>query len=163
MGGGRQRGPSTHQSCKHEIRTGGLVSTDSESHLSLVLQQNVLNVKVLVGTFNQEKALVGAFSVIAELQTSQRLVSSSTPSPPSRLDMWAGRDLPPPRVRVTSSDRRRVLGHMESVNIQQHLKACVPHNLDNIEISRRFVTWSMVSNIDIYSMKKYLLYSTRYT
>ena len=56
-----------------------------------------------------------------------------------------------------------MLGHMESVNIKQHPKACVPHNLDNIEISRRFVTWPMVSNIDIYSMKKYLLYSTSYT
>ena len=32
---------------------------------------------MVVGTFNQEKALVGAFSVIVKLQTSQRFVSSS--------------------------------------------------------------------------------------
>ena len=30
-----------------------------------------------VGAFNQEKALVGAFSVIVKLQTSRRFVSSS--------------------------------------------------------------------------------------
>ena len=30
---------------------------------------SVLNVKALVGAFNQEKALVGAFSVIVKLQT----------------------------------------------------------------------------------------------
>ena len=34
--------------------------------------------KALVGTFNQEKALVGTFFVIVKLQTSQRFVSSST-------------------------------------------------------------------------------------
>ena len=33
---------------------------------------------MLVGTFNQEKALVGAFSMIVKLQTSCRFVSSST-------------------------------------------------------------------------------------
>ena len=32
------------------------------------VQHSVLNVKVLVGTFNQEKALVGAFSVIVKLR-----------------------------------------------------------------------------------------------
>ena len=31
---------------------------------------SVLNVKALVGTFNQEKALVGAFSVIRDCTTS---------------------------------------------------------------------------------------------
>ena len=31
-----------------------------------VLMHSVLNVKALVGTFNQEKALVGAFSVIVK-------------------------------------------------------------------------------------------------
>ena len=34
--------------------------------------------KVVVATFNQEKALIGAFSVIVKLQTSQRFVFSST-------------------------------------------------------------------------------------
>ena len=33
--------------------------------------------KTLGGAFNQEKALVGAFSVIVKLQTSQRFVLSS--------------------------------------------------------------------------------------
>ena len=37
---------------------------------------NVLNVKVLVGAFNQEKALVGAFSVIVQLH--QLIVYSTT-------------------------------------------------------------------------------------
>ena len=34
-----------------------------QAHLALCLN-SVLNVKALVGTFNQEQALVGAFSVI---------------------------------------------------------------------------------------------------
>ena len=34
---------------------------------------SVLNVKVLVGAFNQEKALVGAFSVIVKTDGSFRL------------------------------------------------------------------------------------------
>ena len=34
---------------------------------------SVLNVKALVGTFNQEKALVGAFFVITNLRVDQRL------------------------------------------------------------------------------------------
>ena len=38
---------------------------------------SVLNVKALVDTFNQEKAKVGAFSVIVKLPTSRRLISSS--------------------------------------------------------------------------------------
>ena len=38
---------------------------------------SVLNVKALVGAFNQEKALVGAFSVIY-LKSSRTLVWSST-------------------------------------------------------------------------------------
>ena len=33
---------------------------------STPVQHSVLNVKALVGTFNQEKALVGAFSVIVK-------------------------------------------------------------------------------------------------
>ena len=35
---------------------------------SIVSYNSVLNVKALVGTFNQEKALVGAFPVIVQLQ-----------------------------------------------------------------------------------------------
>ena len=42
-----------------------------------------LNVKALVGTFNQEKALVGAFSVVVQLQTSRRFVLSSKLHPPA--------------------------------------------------------------------------------
>ena len=34
---------------------------------STPVQHSILNVKALVGTFNQEKALVGAFSVIVQL------------------------------------------------------------------------------------------------
>ena len=34
---------------------------------STPIQHSVLNVKALVGAFNQEKALVGAFSVIVQL------------------------------------------------------------------------------------------------
>ena len=37
-----------------------------------------MKAKALVGTFNNEKALVGAFSVIIQLQTSQRFVWSSS-------------------------------------------------------------------------------------
>ena len=44
-----------------------------------ILGRNELNVKAFVGTFNQEKALVGAFSVIVKLQTSRRFVTSSGP------------------------------------------------------------------------------------
>ena len=39
---------------------------------------SVLNVKMLVGAFNQEKALVGAFNVIAKLQSLRMFVSSSS-------------------------------------------------------------------------------------
>ena len=35
--------------------------------------------KAHVDIFNQEKALVGAFSVVVKLQTSRRFVSSSSP------------------------------------------------------------------------------------
>ena len=34
---------------------------------STLIKHSVLNVKALVGTFNQEKALVGAFSVIVKI------------------------------------------------------------------------------------------------
>ena len=44
---------------------------------------------MLVGTFNKEKALVGAFSVIVKLQTSRRFVSSSI------LDIGDGVEAPP--------------------------------------------------------------------
>ena len=37
-----------------------------------------VNVKVLVGEFNQDKALVGAFFMIVKLESLRRFVSSST-------------------------------------------------------------------------------------
>ena len=42
----------------------------------------VLNVKVLVGAYNQEKALVGAFSVIVQLH---RLIDLRHYPPPSHI------------------------------------------------------------------------------
>ena len=44
---------------------------------------------VIIGTFNKEKALVGAFSMIVKLQTSRRFVSSSI------LDIGDGVEAPP--------------------------------------------------------------------
>ena len=38
----------------------------SQFHVYLLCLKSVLNVKALVGAFNQEKALVGAFSVIVQ-------------------------------------------------------------------------------------------------
>ena len=40
--------------------------------------KSVLNVKVVVAAFNQEKAILGAFSVIVKLKTSWRFLYSST-------------------------------------------------------------------------------------
>ena len=48
---------------------------------------SVLNEKVLVGTFNQEKALVGAYSVILKLQISRWFVCSSSVRVTMRGDM----------------------------------------------------------------------------
>ena len=56
---------------------------------------NVLNVKVVVSVFNQEKALVGAFSVITNLRMDLRLNLYSTltcletlpPAPPHSLPL----------------------------------------------------------------------------
>ena len=45
----------------------------------------------VVGAFNQEKALVGAFSVIIQLQTSLRLVSSSSEVISARVNATASR------------------------------------------------------------------------
>ena len=44
-----------------------------------------------IGTFNKANALVGAFSMIVKLQTSQRFVSSSTKYQPQtdRKDEWS--------------------------------------------------------------------------
>ena len=42
---------------------------------------SVSNVKALVCAFNQEKALVGAFSVIVKLQSMRRIVSSPNHTP----------------------------------------------------------------------------------
>ena len=49
----------------------------------------VLNVKALVGAFNQEKALVGAFSVIVQLHRliDLRHYHNATSSAPA-LDIW---------------------------------------------------------------------------
>ena len=44
------------------------------------VQHSVLNVKALVGAFNQEKALVGAFSVITKLRMDLRLKLYNTRS-----------------------------------------------------------------------------------
>ena len=44
--------------------------------------------KVIVGPFNQEKALVGAFSVIVKLPTSRKFVSSCTDVGRARNMTW---------------------------------------------------------------------------
>ena len=55
---------------RHKGRVGWLaISIASYSRLSLMIfacHNSVLNVKALVGAFNQEKVLVGAFSVIVK-------------------------------------------------------------------------------------------------
>ena len=49
-------------------------STSRGAHVCLAwCLDSVLNVKVLVGAFNQEKALLGAFSVITKLRVDIRL------------------------------------------------------------------------------------------
>ena len=58
---------------------GGLVSIVSYSRLSY----SVLNVKVVVAVFNQEKALVGAFSVITNLRMELFEALVGCPSPAS--------------------------------------------------------------------------------
>ena len=50
----------------------------------LLCPNSVLNVKALVGAFNQEKALVGTLPMIVKLQTSRRFVSSSN----GQCDQW---------------------------------------------------------------------------
>ena len=47
------------------------------NHPSVLIINSVLNVKNLVGAFNQEKALVGTFSAIIKLQSLRRFVCSS--------------------------------------------------------------------------------------
>ena len=56
------------------------------------VEHSVLNVKELLGPFNQVEALVlvGAFPVIMQLQTSQRFVSSSTVYATSSLSSRSG-------------------------------------------------------------------------
>ena len=44
----------------------------------MTIHHSTLNVKALVGTFKQEKALVEAFYAIVKLQTSRKFVSSSS-------------------------------------------------------------------------------------
>ena len=53
-----------------------------------------LNVKALVGAFNQEKVLVGAFSVIVKTDCeTDGALHSTTPDPAEYLVMMRGRDL----------------------------------------------------------------------
>ena len=56
-----------------------------------LFSDSVLNVKTLVGTSNQEKAIAGAFSVIIQLQASRRFVSSSILLPTYLLGLRGGR------------------------------------------------------------------------
>ena len=77
---------------------------------------SVLNVKAVVAAFNQEKALVGAFSVITNLRIDLRL----------NLYWWLQERLPlspPPRIRVQVW-RRRIISPATSPAVQfqsQHL------------------------------------------
>ena len=54
-----------------------IVASGSQVYVHLrpfsIVSLFILNVKVLVGTFNQEKALAGAFSVITNLRVDLRL------------------------------------------------------------------------------------------
>ena len=79
VGGGTRAGNEHSRSLKfHMVKapattapTYGLILVESGNY------HGVLNVNALVGTFNQEKVIVGAFSVIVKLKTSQSLVSIS--------------------------------------------------------------------------------------
>ena len=84
----------------------GLVSIVSDSCLShpnfvsTYCKHSVLNVKELVAAFNQEKALVGAFSMITNLRMElfEALVltqSQHLPSPPPLLPSLPGHSLHP--------------------------------------------------------------------
>ena len=66
--------------------------------LALCLNR-VLNVKAVVGAFNQEKALVGAFSVITNLRlrTHQLQAGAEHAAPPSNCPAAVHRAMPPPR------------------------------------------------------------------
>ena len=44
-----------------------IIASRTQFHVERPCLNSVLNVKALVGAFNQEKALVGAFSVIVQL------------------------------------------------------------------------------------------------
>ena len=60
-----------------ELRPSGIVSQSCQISCLLTMgstsvKHSVLNVKALVGAFNQEKALVGAFSVITNLRMDLR-------------------------------------------------------------------------------------------
>ena len=61
----------------------------SQFHVYFLWGNSVLNVKVLVGTFNLEKALVGAFSMIVQLR--RLIVYSSTWNPQTRRRAWSWR------------------------------------------------------------------------
>ena len=53
--------------------------------------------KALVGAFNQEKALVGAFYVITNLRTHQLQAGAEHAAPPSNCPAAVHRAMPPPR------------------------------------------------------------------
>ena len=78
--------------------------------------KSVLNVKSLVGTFNQEKALVGAFSVIAKTncETDDRLQHYTTHSGgvPSRLNCSNSTC-----TRSPAQGHKRVRGCIRTVHI----------------------------------------------
>ena len=84
--------------CRHfAVKTGRLKFAASGVHSVSTLGRrkklmcSVLNVKALVGDFNQEKALVGAFSVI--MKSSRTFVSSSRCHPAQPREqpaMWRG-------------------------------------------------------------------------
>ena len=93
------------------------LQTKVKRRFAKILQSrsSVLNVKALVGTLNQEKALVGAFSVIVKLRIlfgdlRFKLYPGHLPLP-RRLGAAAGRPrlplLPLQRVRESHEERRR--------------------------------------------------------
>ena len=55
----------------------------SQSRRRPTLEPCVLNVKAVVGAFNQEKVLLRAFSVIVKLQNLRRFVASSNQGEPA--------------------------------------------------------------------------------
>ena len=81
--------------------------------------------KALVGAFNQEKALVGAFSVIKQLQTSGTSISSSTAPAPTCVEVPCARGVEAtPRLPGLASCGLIVAGAVDG--------ASGPHTLCNV-------------------------------